>query len=128
MRALGPGGPPLEAAFLLTGPIKAGTWHLVGDGIVLNAADLTYVVVWRDQKGVEHELVRWTHHFDPPASGFDAVQFEADGAGVAANASGNDTLLLRMSAAGDPNVAMLWIPNGDGAKTNGRIPSLTLPK
>lgn len=112
----------------MTGPIKAGTWHLVGDGIVLSAADVTYDVVWRDSKGGEHAIATWSHHFDPLPSGFNATQFEADTAGSEAKASANDTLILRLSAQGDPTVAMLWIPNGDGAKAMGRVPSLTLPK
>jgi hypothetical protein len=112
----------------MTGSIPAGTWHLVGDGVVLAAADVTYDVVWRDSKGTEHPITSWTHHFDPQPSGYTAVQFEADAMAAKASASANDTLILRMSAQGDPSVSMLWIPNGDGAKTMGRIPSLTLPK
>jgi hypothetical protein len=128
VRALGPGG-SLEAAYLLAGPIKAGSWHLVGDGIVLDPVDITFDLLWRDAGG-DHPIATWTHHFDPPASGFDAVQYEADAPGVAAKAKGNDQLVLRMTAAPGnyPADTMLWIPNGDAETTNGRDPSLTLPK
>ncbi len=112
----------------MTGPVKAGTWHLVGDGIVLSAADVTFDLLWKDSKGTEHPITSWMHHFDPMASGYNAVQYEADAVAPAADAAANDTLVLRMSATGDPTVSMLWIPNGDGAKAQGRIPSLTLPK
>jgi hypothetical protein len=112
----------------MTGPIKSGTWHLVGDGIPLASCDVTYELLWREASGTNHSLATWTHHFDPQPTGYTAVQFEADGQGLRADASANDLLVLRMSAQGDPSVAMVWIPNGDGAKAMGRIPSLTLPK
>jgi hypothetical protein len=96
---------------------------------VLQPCDITYDVVWREAAtGTEHALVSWTNHFDPPASGFNAVPFEADGAGVAAAAKANDQLVLRFTANGDPAKGQCWIPNGDGASTMGRDPSLTLPK
>ena len=128
MRALGPGG-SLEAAYLLTGPIKAGSWHLVGDGIVLDPVDITFDVLWRDAGG-DHPVVSFTHHFDPPSAGFNAVLYEADAAGVAAKAKSNDQLVLRMTAAPGsyPPDTMLWIPNGDAEQTHGRDPSLTLPR
>lgn len=113
----------------MTGPIKAGSWHLVGDGIDLVAADVTYELVWREAaSGTEHAIAKWTHHFDPLPSGYMAQKFEADGDGVEAKASANDLLVLRFSATGDPTATQLWIPNGDGAKTGGRIPTVTLPK
>ena len=129
MRALGPGG-SLEAAYLLAGPIKAGNWHLVGDGVVFQSTDITFDVIWRQASGTDHVLVSFTHHFDPQPSGFNAVLYEADGLGVAADAKGNDQLVLRMSAppGGYPDGTMLWIPNGDAETTMGRDPSLTLPK
>jgi hypothetical protein len=95
---------------------------------VLYPVDVTFDVLWRDAAG-DHLVVSWTHHFDPPASGFNAVQYEEDAVGVAAKAKANDQLVLRMTAQGNyPADTMLWIPNGDGASTQGRDPSLTLPK
>ena len=129
MRAIGPGG-SLEAAYLLAGPIKAGSWHLVGDGVVFNPVDVTFDVIWRDTSNVDHPIVSWTHHFDPQPSGFNAVQYEDNALGAAVPAKGNDQLVLRFSApaGGYPDGTMLWIPNGDGSLTQGRDPSLTLPK
>ena len=128
MRSIGPGG-SLEAAYLLSGPITAGSWHLVGDGIVFQPVDVTFDVLWRDAGNVDHPIVSFTHHFDPQPSGFNAVEYEDNAPGVAAKAKGNDQLILRMSAAAGtyPDGTMLWIPNGDGANAQGRDPSLTLP-
>ena len=113
----------------MAGPIKAGTWHLVGDGIVLESSDITFDVLWRDANG-DHPIATWTHHYDVPANIQNAVQYEADAPGVAADAKSNDQLGLRMTAAAGnyPADTMLWTPNGDADKTNGRDPSLTLPK
>ena len=122
---MGAGG-SLEAAMLLNGPIKAGTWHLVGDGIIINSADVTFDVLWRDAAG-DHPIATWQNHFEPMASGYLAVAFEADAPGVEAKAKANDQLVLRFTAQGTAT-GVLYIPNGDGTKAKGRIPTLTLPK
>jgi hypothetical protein len=111
---------------LLTGPIKAGTWHLVGDGIVLNPADVTFEVLWRDATG-EHPIANWQHHFDPQPTGYNATAFEGDAPGLAADAKPNDQLVLRFKATGT-GTGILYIPNGDGTKAQGRIPTIVLPK
>jgi hypothetical protein len=120
-----------EAAYLLSGPIKAGTWHLVGDGIIFDPCDVTYEVLWRGADESDHPIASFAHHFDPPAGAdkYVAVPFDADAAGVKADAVGNvDRLILRISVTGTPPDTLLFIPNGDGAKTGGRIPSITAPR
>ena len=119
-------GDSLEAAMVLRGPIAAGVWHLVGDGIVFDSADLRYDVLWRSAAG-DTTLVSFAHHFDPlpPPDQFDAVPFEASAPGKVAPARAGDQLVLRFTAeSGSANVA--FIPNGDGAHAHGRIPSLQL--
>ncbi|MDB4968047.1 MAG: hypothetical protein JWN44_3736 [Myxococcales bacterium] len=110
----------------LAGPIKAGSWHLVADGIVLDPVDVTFDVLWRDAGG-DHPIATWQHHFDPQPTGFDAVAFEADAPGVEAKAKSNDQLVLRFTVQGS-GTGVLYIPNGDGTKAKARIPTLTLPK
>jgi hypothetical protein len=121
-------GDSLEAAYTLSGPLPAGTWHLVGDGIVFEAADVRYEVLWRTAGG-DAPLVEFQHHFEPltGAQQFDATPFEADARGLAAPARAGDQLVLRFSAA-SASPGTVFIPNGDGAKAHGRIPSLTLPQ
>ncbi len=130
---MGAGG-SLEAAYRLAGPIKAGNWHLVGDGVLFDPATVTWSVIWRDAGGKDHPVVSFTHDF-PEASGaplstgyLPAIAFEADAMGVAAAAQPNDELVLRFTAVGNPSDPDLYLPNGDGAKAQGRIPSLTLPQ
>jgi hypothetical protein len=127
---VGAGG-SLEAAFSLAGPIKAGNWHLVGDGITFDPADVTFDVIWR-AGGVDHPIVSFTHSFaasGAPVNGYaPAVPYDADAMGVAAPAAENDELVLRFTATGTTTQSVLYIPNGDGTKAQGRIPSLTLPQ
>jgi hypothetical protein len=111
----------------LQGPLRAGTWHLVGDGIMLDAADVQFDVVWRSPAG-DQTLATFTHHFAPapaPAQ-FDAVPFDGDAPGLAAAARDGDQLVLRITPVSGP-MTPSYIPNGDGAAAHGRIPSLTLP-
>jgi hypothetical protein len=127
---VGAGG-SLEAAFRLLGPIPAGSWHLVGDGVTLDPCDVTFTVLWRSSDGKDHPIVTFTHSFPAsgaPVNGYPpAIAYEADAMGVAAPAQANDLLVLRFTATGNPNDPTLFIPNGDGPKAQGRIPSLTLP-
>jgi hypothetical protein len=115
---------------VLAGPIKAGNWHLIGDGIVGTAADVQFDVIWR-RGSTDQTIVSWTHHFDPPpeAMKFDAVPFEGDALGGEVPALKGDLLVLRWSIPGPDAGAggIGFIPNGDGAGSKGRIPSLTLP-
>jgi hypothetical protein len=120
-----------EAAYLLSGPIRAGTWHLVGDGIIFDPCDVSFEVLWRGADNDDHPITSFSHHFDPPAgeNKYLAVPYEADAAGVKANAVGNvDRLILRITVTAGTPGELLFIPNGDGANAGGRIPSLTAPQ
>jgi hypothetical protein len=123
-------GDSLDAPFTLLGPISAGTWHLIGDGMVLQPVDIRYDVVWRPAAdgGVETTLATVTHHFDPPPppTQFNAVQLETDVPGTAAAAHAGDLLIWRFSGMGSGS-GLAFIPNGDGGHAGGRIPSLRLP-
>ena len=89
---------------------------------------MTFTLLWRDGSG-DHPVATWTHHFDPPASGFDAVAYEEDQPGVAVMAKKGDLLVLQLTATnGTTTSGSLYVPNSDGANANGRIPNLTLPK
>lgn len=83
--------------------------------------------VLRRAGGSDEIIVSFTHHFDPPAEGFDAVRYEADAAGAAVDAAAGDLLVLRVTAVQSSGAGPAFIPNADGRITNGRIPSLTLP-
>jgi hypothetical protein len=124
-------GDSFEAAFTLAAPLPAGVWHLIGDGYVLAATDIRYEVLWR-RAGSDTSLVEFRHHFDPQVSpgGWYATNYDGDGMGIAADARAGDQLVLRMSVSdnSDGGTGTVFIPNGDGPLTHGRIPSLILPR
>lgn len=127
----------LEAAYTLRAPIPAGTWGLVGDGIVLGTGVTNVTVLfearWRragalDDRGdvvlwsVQNTFVRDAN----PDRAFRAVPFQTQVSGQAAAASAGDSLVLRFTALRGDSGAV-FVPNGDGATTSGRIPRLDLP-
>jgi hypothetical protein len=113
----------------LSGPIAAGTWHLIGDVDVLASCDLRYDFIWR-AGGTDTTLVSFTQHFEPPG-GYQATRYDADGDGIAAASAAGDQLVWRYtvlpSADGAAVGTTAIIPNGDGTSTGGRFPSITLP-
>lgn len=120
-------GDPLEAEYTLFGPIAAGTWHLIGDGIALRDVDVRFEVLLRNESG-DHTIVTFDHRFVMPdgAGANRAIAFEADQTGEAVDAQDGDRLVLRMTASNTAN-GPAFIPNGDGKFAGGRIPSITLP-
>jgi len=97
----------------------------VGDGIIVEPVDVRFEIIWRDSNS-DHRVALFDHHFDPPSSGFDAVPYEDTTDGTAADASAGDQLILRITG-GNSTSPSAYIPNGDGASANGRIPFIELP-
>lgn len=130
---MGAGGPPREAPFTLAGPIPAGAWTFVGDGIIIEPADVTFELIWR--VGQEDTiLATWEHHFEPwpiPPDGgprsYDAVLFDVTENLAEVPARAGDQLVLRYRA-DSAGVADAYIPNGHGEAADGRFPHLVLPR
>ena len=125
----------LEAPYKLHGPIAAGSWGLVGDGIVAGndakSINVLFEVRWRKQGQSDASgdtvLMSASNTFlRNSAALFDAAQFSTTVPGIAADAHEGDTLILRITATGGDSGA-LFIPNGDGDHANGRIPRIDLP-
>ena len=120
-------GDPLEAEFTLVAPIPAGTWRLVGDGIIIEPVDVLFELIWRGDAG-DDVLATFQTHFEPNGGGnFDAVPFEETVELEVVPAAAGDELVLRYSAM-NATIGMAYIPNGDGATHNGRIPFIELPQ
>jgi hypothetical protein len=119
-------GSSLEAGYTLSGPLGAGTWRLVADGIVLQSVDVTFDIVWRSG-GDDQVLASWQRHLDPlPGGEYRAQPFEESAEVEGQQAAEGDQLILRFRGEGS-DLPMAYIPNGDGELTGGRIPFIDLP-
>jgi hypothetical protein len=123
-------GSPREAEFSLIDSVPAGTYRLIGDGIITGSVDVTWEVIWRrpGMPPTDVVLATWTHHFDPRGMGdFRAQAFEESmSVTQAIDFVDGDQLVLRYNGMNGP-FPMSYVPNGDGALAEGRIPNLTLP-
>jgi hypothetical protein len=120
-----------EASFALRGDVRAGTYHLVLDAVIINPVDVTFDLIWR-HGGTDTTLAEWTEHYDPTGDPtFPAQPFEYDepatGAAPAIKHVSGDELVFRYTASPTSPSGESYIPNGDGAFTHGRIPNIRLP-
>jgi hypothetical protein len=116
-----------EAAYALKAAVKAGTYHLVVDAVIIKPVDVTFDLIWR-RGTTDMSLATWQQHFDPlPGANYDAQPFEYDEDCPAIDYKSGDELVFRY-AGSNTTSAEAYIPNGDGPHANGRIPYIELPK
>ncbi|MCX5744119.1 MAG: hypothetical protein NT062_16645 [Proteobacteria bacterium] len=97
------------------------------DCAVIKSVDMTFELAVRTA-GVDAPLAQWTTHFDPkPGVDFSATAYELDQPASEAVYAPGAQLIFRYTAANTTS-ATAWVPNGDGATNDGRIPSFTLPR
>lgn len=123
---MGSGGSFLDAEFTLKADVPAGTYHVICDAIIIRPVDATFFLIHR-RGDTDVELATWTQHFDPLPEGFDAQPYELDVQAPAIDRQEGDQLVFRYQGA-NTTASMAFIPNGDGALANGRIPNITLPR
>jgi FtsP/CotA-like multicopper oxidase with cupredoxin domain len=122
---VGPGGSQ-EALYPLRAGVHAGAYHVACDAIIIGPVDVTFTLIWRRDQA-DTTLAQWTRHWDPlPGGVYDAQAYDIDEAAPAIDWQAGDQLVFRYAAA-NTTTADAFIPNGDGARTNGRIPSIVLP-
>ena len=122
---MGPGG-SLDAAFDLRASVRAGTYHVQCDSIITAPVDVTFTLIWR-RGSSDTILATWMRHWDPLPDGmYDAQAYEVDMPAMAIDFQAGDQLVFRYAGANTTN-GQAFIPNGDGATANGRIPAITLP-
>jgi hypothetical protein len=114
-----------EASYDLQASVRAGAYHVVFDGIVIYPVDVQFDLLWR-RAGSDTTLTTWQLHFEPVGSDFDAQAFEVDEPAPAIDFRAGDQLVFRYTGS-TASPADSYIPNGDGAKKNGRDPNITLP-
>jgi len=115
-----------EAEFTLLGDVPAGEWRLVADGIIVQPVDVRFELIWRKAAGGDTTIAMWDRHFDPLPMGFDAQAYEVTAQGPALTNATGDQLIFRYTGTNSA-LPMAYIPNGDGAEANGRIPYIDLP-
>jgi hypothetical protein len=122
---VGPGGFQ-DAEFTLRADVPAGTYHVSCDSIIIEPVDVTFSLIWR-RGATDTVLAEWTKHWDPlPSGGYDAQPYEVDQVAPAIDFQPGDQLVFRYAGANTTS-PQAFIPNGDGARANGKIPSITLP-
>lgn len=122
---MGPGGSQ-EAPFALKGDIPAGTYHVICDAIIIRSVDVTFDLIWR-RGTTDMPLATWSQHFDPLPNGvYTAQAYEIDQTAPAVDFADGDLFIFRYTGMNTTS-SQAFIPNGDGATANGRIPNITLP-
>jgi hypothetical protein len=116
-----------EAEFDLRASVPAGAYHVECDAVITGQVDVTFALIWR-RGASDTQLAKWTKHWDPLPSGFDAQAYEVDMAAGAIDFKSGDQLIFRYEGSNAPSAAEAFIPNGDGVISHGRIPSITLPR
>jgi hypothetical protein len=107
--------------------IPAGTWHLVGDGIITEPVDVHFEVLQRRAGQADLDIATWDHHFDPLPNGvFTAQALDADATGIELMFQPGDQLVFKYTGQ-SATLANAYVPDGDGAVKSGRDPSITLP-
>jgi hypothetical protein len=123
---VGPGGSQ-DAEFALLASVPGGTYHVECDAVITASVDVTFSLIWRHaNQSADTVLATWMKHWDPLPSGFDAQPYEIDEPGAAIDMAPGDQFVFRYAGANTTSDEA-FIPNGDGAHSNGRIPAITLP-
>ena len=124
---MGPGGSQ-DAEFTLLASVPAGTYHVECDAVITASVDTTFSLIWRHaDHSADTVLATWMKHWDPTPGSFDAQPYELDESAPAIDAQPGDQFVFRYAAANTVSNEA-FIPNGDGAHSNGRIPAITLPQ
>jgi hypothetical protein len=123
---VGPGR-SLEAAYDLKGDVPSGTFQVICDAIIIKPVDVTFDLIHRSG-AQDTVLSTWQEHYEPlPGEEYAAQPFVYDRQADAIAFEAGDQLVFRFTGA-NATVDQAFIPNGDGALTDGRIPNITLPR
>ena len=119
-----------EAEYLLLDDLPAGQWRLIADGIIVFPVDVTFEILVRPGDGSpDVPIAMWQRHFDPLPMGFEAQAYEVTADGPFVDQQPGDQLIFRYTGNNtEATKTMAYIPNGDGAEANGRIPYMVLPR
>jgi hypothetical protein len=124
---VGSGG-SLDAEYDLKASVPAGAYHVICDAIIIRSVDVRFELIHRRAGRDDVQLATWQAHFEPLGGGqYTAQPYELDVDAPAIDADDGDQFVFRYTGLQSTGI-MTFIPNGDGAITNGRIPNLTFPR
>ena len=107
--------------------MPAGPSHVIYDGVVLFAVDVTFELIHRSG-GADTSLATWSQHFEPlPGGVYEAQPFEIDQLAAAIDFNSGDQLVYRYTGA-NSTTTMSFIPVGSPASEGGRHTQITLPR
>ena len=115
-----------DAAFPLRADVPAGAYHVECDSIITESVDVTFSLILR-RGATDTTLAEWMKHWEPLPSGYKAQAYEVDEVAPAIQFEPGDQLVFRYAGASATSPDA-FIPNGDGFRAEGRIPSITLPR
>ena len=119
-------GESQEAEFNLRASVPAGTYHIECDAIITESVDVTLTLIWRRGQ-TDTTLGEVMQHWNPRPDGtYSAQANEFDLAAPAIDYKSGDKLVFRYSGQ-SARLREAFIPNGDGSRASGRIPSIRLP-
>lgn len=125
----------VEGAYVLRAALPEGAWGIVGDGILAGGDRIRvrFEARLRPQGTLSGDDSRDTviaqaenTFVRDNSRPFSAVPFAATAAGRSVNSIAGDLLVFRATVL-DGDAGTMYILNGDGSKTGGRIPHLDLP-
>jgi len=119
-------GESQDAAFPLRADVPAGAYHVECDSIITESVDVTFSLILR-RGATDTTLAEWMKHWEPLPSGYKAQAYEVDQVAPAIDFEPGDQLVFRYAGASATSPDA-FIPNGDGFRAEGRIPSITLPR
>ena len=94
--------------------------------MIIKPVDVTFDLIWR-RGTTDTPLATWQQHFDPlPAATSTRSRTSTTRTAPAIDFQPGDQLVFRYTGANTTSHEA-YIPNGDGDRSNGRIPNITLP-
>ena len=121
---------PVTVAYRLSGPIPAGSYHLIADGFVSDEPVVRFEILWR-RAGTADDMpiVTFEHRYPAPPVTF--AQYEETLGGAQVPAADGDLLVLRVTLiGGTPQDQAAYVPIGEilQAPQGARFLSLDLPR
>lgn len=121
---------PVTVGYRLSGPIPAGSYHLIADGFISDEPLVRFEILWR-RAGTADDvpIVTFEHRYPAPPVTF--AQYEETQPGAQVPARDGDLLVLRMNLIdGNPQDQAAYVPVGEiqQAPAGARFLTIDIPR